>query len=413
MKTYFLKGHTGLRLVWLLIAGAAIFISGCVEEDDGIPAEQPWPRFSISSQSIVEGDEDHVLELDIRLTGTNTTNAIITVGGITGTATSPEDFDLLTSGRITFAPGDTVHKVMIRLVGDEVTEPRESFQVKIYNPINAYLDSEVATITIEDDDNNTSDLVIPTEGYSTPESYDGYNLAWADEFDGDTLDLTSWTYEIGDGCPNNCGWGNNEWEYYREDNTSIVDGNLVITAKKQSFGNHDYTSSRLVTKGKRQFKFGRIDIRAALPEGQGIWPALWMLGSNIDAVGWPSCGEIDIMELTGDVPDRVVGTVHFGASQAQHQFISQSRFAANGESYQDQFHVYSINWDNNIIEFLVDDQVFKTITPGDLNGAPYPFNKNFFFIFNVAVGGNWPGYPDGTTPFPQHMIVDYVRVFQK
>jgi beta-glucanase (GH16 family) len=139
-----------------------------------------------------------------------------------------------------------------------------------------------------------------------------------------------------------------------------------------------------------------------------------MLGSNIDAVGWPACGEIDIMELTGDLPDRVVGTVHYGANTSQHQFNSVSRFAKDGESYQDEFHVYSLNWENNIIEIMVDGEVYHTITPASLNGgASYPFNKNMFFIFNVAVGGNWPGSPDASTAFPQHLIVDYVRVFQK
>ena len=122
---------------------------------------------------------------------------------------------------------------------------------------------------------------------------------------------------------------------------------------------------------------------------------------------------MDIMELTGHIPNRVVGTVHYGANFAQHGYKSVSKFAASGDSYQEKFHVYSINWENNLIEFLVDDMVYSTITPADLNGQPWPFNKFFFFIFNVAVGGNWPGYPDSSTKFPQYMIVDYVRVFQK
>jgi beta-glucanase (GH16 family) len=298
-------------------------------------------------------------------------------------------------------------------VGDEVKEPREAFTIQLYNPLNTYVEKAISTITIEDDDNNTAGLVIPSTGYQSPGSYEGYNLVWADEFNGDALNLDDWTYEIGDGCPNNCGWGNNELEYYREDNTSIVDGHLVITAKQQSFGDRDYTSSRLVTKGKQQFKFGRIDIRAALPKGQGIWPALWMLGSNIDAVGWPACGEIDIMELTGDLPNRILGTIHYGANTSQHQSNSGTKYLDGQATFQDEFHVFSINWENNIIEFLLDGEVYHTITPATLNGAPYPFNKNQFFIFNVAVGGNWPGSPDASTSFPQHMIVDYVRVFQK
>ncbi|HNE29984.1 MAG TPA: glycoside hydrolase family 16 protein, partial [Saprospiraceae bacterium] len=168
----------------------------------------------------------------------------------------------------------------------------------------------------------------------------------------------------------------------------------------------------IVTKGKKQFKFGRVDIRAALPEGKGLWPALWMLGSNIDAVGWPACGEIDIMELAGDIPNRVVGTVHYGANTSQHQYNPMSKYLSGNANFQDEFHVFSIIWEADKIQFLVDDELYHTITPASLNGASYPFNKNFFFIFNVAVGGNFPGNPDSSTPFPQRMIVDYIRVFQ-
>jgi beta-glucanase (GH16 family) len=302
--------------------------------------------------------------------------------------------------------------IEIKIVGDELREAKETFQIKLFNPINVKLVQDLATLTIEDDDLNTAGLVIPTTGFTSPESYPGYNLVWSDEFEGAVLDPSSWTQEIGDGCPGNCGWGNNELQYYRDDNTSIVNGHLVITAKDQRFGSSNYTSSRLVTKGKKQFKFGRIDIRAALPGGQGLWPALWMLGSNIDAVPWPACGEIDIMELAGHLPNRVLGTVHFGANQSQHQYIGNAKYLDGNKNFQDEFHVFSINWENNLIEFLFDNEVFYSVTPASLNGAPYPFNKNFFFVFNVAVGGTFPGNPDSSTPFPQHMIVDYIRVFQ-
>ena len=153
----------------------------------------------------------------------------------------------------------------------------------------------------------------PTEfGYDAPESYDGYTRVWEDEFNGTTLS-DDWTYEIGDGCPNLCGWGNNELEYYRAENTTVADGYLSITAKKENFGGRDYTSSRLITKDKQEFQYGRIDIRAIMPKGQGMWPALWMLGENIDEVSWPACGEIDIMEMIGgDGKDNTVhGTVHW------------------------------------------------------------------------------------------------------
>ncbi|HEY3386691.1 MAG TPA: family 16 glycosylhydrolase [Saprospiraceae bacterium] len=409
--TIIFNGSKLFLLTGIMIIG--VMISSCVEDDDGSPPKESWPEMTIGDLNVQEGDVDQTIQIPVTITGENATNAIVSFSAIAGSAESGLDYEVLTSGRLVFAPGETQKIIEINLIGDESREVKENFQLKIYNPQNTYLVKDVSTITIDDDDNNTSGLEIPSGGYESPEEYDGYTLAWADEFDGETLDLSSWTYEIGDGCPNNCGWGNNELEYYREDNTSLVDGHLVITAKEQNFGGKQYTSSRLVTKGKRQFKFGRIDIRAALPEGKGLWPALWMLGSNIDAVGWPACGEIDIMELTGDIPNRTVGTVHFGANQSQHQYISESHYLTGDDNYQDEFHVFSINWENNLIEFMVDNVVFHTITPASLNGAPYPFNKNQFFIFNVAVGGQWPGSPDATTSFPQHMIVDYVRVFQK
>ncbi|HRI59820.1 MAG TPA: family 16 glycosylhydrolase [Saprospiraceae bacterium] len=399
-----------LLLTFLL---TTVCFSACIKEDDGTPAPLNLPSITFEDLTVEEGDVDAVVELEVTLSGENKTNAIVTFSAISGSAESGIDFEILTTGRLIFAPGETKKVIEINITGDEAKEIKETFEIKFYSPQNVKLAKDLATITIEDDDNNTSGIDIPSTGYVSADAYPGYNLVWADEFDGTALNTANWTYEMGDGCPNNCGWGNNELQYYRADNTSIVNGNLVITAKKQNFGTRNYTSSRLVTKGKKQFKFGRIDIRAALPEGKGLWPALWMLGSNIDAVSWPACGEIDIMELTGDLPNRVVGTVHYGANVSQHQYKSMSKYLSGTDNFQDEFHVFSINWEADLIQFLVDDEVYHTITPASLNGAPYPFNKNFFFIFNVAVGGNFPGNPDNSTPFPQHMIVDYVRVFQK
>lgn len=398
-------------LLGLFILSVAQY--GCIKEDDGTPDPLILPVISIHDLSLDEADLDDTISLEVTLSGENKTNAVVTFSVVPGTAETVFDYEVLTTGRLVFAPGETSKSIVIRIVGDEVKEAKESFQVKMYNPLNARLNPDAATITINDDDDNTAGLVIPASGYTTPDNYPDYHLAWADEFSGTTLDPASWTFETGDGCPNNCGWGNNELQYYREDNTALVGGYLVITAKKQQYGTREYTSSRLVTKGKKQFKFGRIDIRAALPEGQGIWPALWMLGSNIDAVSWPACGEIDIMELTGNLPNRVLGTVHYGANVSQHQYNSMSKYLSGTDNFQDEFHVFSIIWEVDKIQFLVDDEVFHTITPASLNGAAYPFNKNFFFIFNVAVGGSLPGNPDNSTPFPQNMIVDYIRVFQK
>lgn len=265
------------------------------------------------------------------------------------------------------------------------------------------------TAFIEEVDSVVIDEAGLQDGYNTPSSYSGYNLVWADEFNGSDLDLNNWSFNIGRG---NGGWGNNESQYYTDgaNNLMVKDGRLVITAKKESIGDAEYSSARIVTQGKKEFQFGRIDIRAKLPKGQGIWPALWMLGSNITSVGWPACGEIDIMELIGHIPNTVYGTAHWGSSFPSTYKTGQISLPA-GE-FDDQYHVFTIIWEQNQIKWYMDDKAFHTITPSN-TGSIYPFNNKFFFIFNVAVGGNWPGYPDGTTVFPQTMEVDFIRVFQK
>ena len=244
-------------------------------------------------------------------------------------------------------------------------------------------------------------------GYSTPLSYPNYTLVWNDEFDGNSLS-NAWVHEIGNG---NWGWGNNELQYYRSQNTEVDDGYLIITAKEENYGGKNYTSSRIKTQGMQSFQYGRIDIRAILPHGQGIWPATWMLGDSYSSTGWPSCGEIDIMELVGGIGynDRTVhGTIHWDDNG--HASYGGSNSLSIGDKFADEFHVFSIVWTPTSIKWLRDDIQYNEadITPASLS----EFHQNFFFIFNVAVGGNWPGSPDGTTLFPQRMIVDYVRVFQ-
>ena len=241
-------------------------------------------------------------------------------------------------------------------------------------------------------------------GYSTPLNYPNYTLTWNDEFNGSSLS-SDWTQEIGNG---NWGWGNNELQYYRAQNTSLENGYLIITAKQENFGGKNFTSSRIKTQGNIFHTYGRIDIRAKLPFGQGLWPALWMLGENFSSTGWPSCGEIDIMEMIGGNGwnDRTVhGTVHWEdnghALYGGHNTLTSGRFA-------DEFHVFSIIWTPSSIKWLRDDIQYHVIDINNLSA----FHNDFFFIFNVAVGGNWPGSPDASTIFPQTMIVDYVRVFQ-
>jgi hypothetical protein len=246
----------------------------------------------------------------------------------------------------------------------------------------------------------------PQTGYTTPLSYPGYTLVWSDEFNGTSLS-SDWVYDIGTGSS---GWGNNELQYYTNTNAIVANGHLEIKAKAEPFNTQMYTSSRIKTQGKKSWKYGRIDIRAALPYSKGIWPALWMLGDNITTVGWPSCGEIDIVELVGGagLNDRTIhGTVHW--NQGGHAEYGNSYSLPSGK-FADEFHVFSIIWNETSIKWLVDDVQYSqiNITPAELS----EFHENFFLIFNVAVGGNWPGSPDVSTIFPQSLYVDYVRVFQ-
>ena len=265
----------------------------------------------------------------------------------------------------------------------------------------------VDEVTVLVDSSSSGTSGAPATGYSTPLSYSGMTLVWNDEFEGSSLS-SDWTFDIGTGS---WGWGNNELQYYTNQNIQLIDGILKITAKSEIFNSQNYTSTRIKTQGLKSWKYGRVDVRAALPYGQGIWPAIWMLGDNITTAGWPACGEIDIMEMIGGAGanDRTAhGTAHWSSNGSHAQF-GNSTVLPNGR-FADEFHVFSIIWNQNSITWLMDDVVYNTlnITPAELS----EFQEKFFLIMNVAVGGNWPGNPDASTVFPQTMYVDYVRIFQ-
>ncbi|MFI6426188.1 family 16 glycosylhydrolase [Promicromonospora sp. NPDC050880] len=234
-------------------------------------------------------------------------------------------------------------------------------------------------------------------------------LTWSDEFDGaagSAPNAANWNHETGAG-----GWGNNELQNYvnsRQNSALDGNGNLVITARQD--GNGGYTSARLTTKGKVQPQYGRLEARIKIPRGQGIWPAFWMLGAQFPSTPWPNSGEIDIMENIGREPHLVHGTLH-GPGYSGGNPITGQYMHPQGWSFADDFHTFAVDWSPNSITWLVDGVAYQTFTPANTGSNPWVFNQPFFFILNVAVGGNWPGYPDGTTQFPQQMVVDYVRVY--
>ncbi|MFK7935532.1 MAG: family 16 glycosylhydrolase [Saprospiraceae bacterium] len=383
------------------------------EEEYVQPERGDLPVFSIADVAVTEGNfEDSQITIKVTLSGTNNANALISYATLDGTAKAEEDFRPTDNSQLIFGPGETEKNITIRISADEDVEIDEQFEVLLYNPVNATLEQDRAIVTITNDDEfiDPELLIIPAEGYTTPASYDGMELVWADEFQADALNLDDWGFDIGRG---NNGWGNNELQYYTEDNIYMAESEyMVIEARAENVNGASYTSSRIKTQGKKSFKYGRIDIRAALPEGQGVWPALWMLGSNFNAVGWPRCGEIDIMELVGHEAGQVHATVHFGNNNGDRSSNGSSKVLPNEKKFIEEFHVFSLNWQEDKIEFLVDDQIYHEVTPETTGQYAYPFNESFFFIFNVAVGGIWPGSPDDTTVLPQRMIVDYVRVFQ-
>ncbi len=240
-----------------------------------------------------------------------------------------------------------------------------------------------------------------------------WSLVWADEFtqpDGTSPDPAKWDFNIGTG---NNGWGNFESQYYtsRTNNARIENDQLVIEALAENFGGRKFTSARLLTKGKGAWTYGRFEARIKLPRGQGMWPAFWMLGTNIDAVGWPKCGEIDIMENIGREPTLVHGTIHGpGYSGAKSKGGSYS--LPDGSAFADDFHLYAVEWTTNQIKWYVDSHNYFSVAPNNLPpGAAWVFDQPHYLLLNLAAGGRWPGRPDASTVFPQHMVVDYVRVY--
>lgn len=395
----------------LLLLGAlsvAGLLTQCSKSSDN--PDPSNPSVLVSPVTANEGTGANTsFNFEFTLSAASTQPVSFTVSTEAGTAKAGDDFVALSGTTVSFAPGETKKTVTVSVVADEWKENNEDFRLLLSNGVNCSLPTPRVSGFIQNDDNQ---IFFDDAGFTSPTSYPGYNLVWADEFNGSALNTSDWNFEVGDGCPNVCGWGNNELEWYTNGNNLYLQrGKLIIEARAESVGGKNYTSSRITTQNKKTFQYGRIDIRAKTPVGRGIWPALWMLGSNINTVSWPACGEMDIMELLGQEPQIVHATVHF-ATPGGPRNISKSVTKAGG-TFSDEFHVYSLVWEEDRMRFYVDDQLINDVSKSNINPNNYPFNAPFFFIFNIAVGGNWPGSPDATTVFPQWMFVDYVRVFQQ
>ena len=269
-----------------------------------------------------------------------------------------------------------------------------------------------SSMTIESSSSSETVSSSSSETTSSSSAEPAAQYLWNDEFDGESIDLNKWTFDIGTGAS---GWGNNEWEYYtdRKENAYVKDGVLHIRAQKEDYEGQKYTSARMLTKGKFSFKYGTVEARIALPTGKGIWPAFWMLGENFDTVGWPACGEIDIIEAV-NTENKIYGTNHW-ANGAEYATYGNNTGNYRNQKFDldiTQFHTYKFTWDEKYIRMFVDDFMYHEILIEGNEGDTEEFHKQFFFLLNVAVAGNWPGFEVDDSQFPNEMLVDYIRVIK-
>ncbi|RPG80697.1 MAG: glycosyl hydrolase family protein [Crocinitomicaceae bacterium TMED114] len=385
----------------LFMSALVILSTQCRPEED--PHVVPEIRFPIDI-SKDETEANSTFEFPIVLNQSTSRDIMVHYETRELTALEGEDY-IPVADSLVIPAGTATASIFVDIVVDDYMEEDEEFRVVLTGSSNATFAGGIqeAISTIRNDD---SLFPISGGGYMSASSYPGKTLVWSDEFDAGSIDLSNWTYDLGAN-----GWGNQELQNYtsNSENSYVDDGHLFIVARDE--GTH-YTSARMKSIGLQEFQYGRIDVRAILPKGQGIWPAIWMLGANFPTSGWPACGEMDIMELIGSSPNTVHGTVHYGADWTQHNYTGGGTSIPWTETFSDEFHVFSIDWTPSGITWLLDDQPFYSVDNAVTGSQPYPFDNPFFFILNIAVGGQWPGYPDATTAFPQFMAVDYVRVFQ-
>jgi hypothetical protein len=365
-----------------LILAAILQLGLLVACKDQGTTETPQFLFSDSDIPFAEDDPDGSISVPVYLSQEYDKTVSVDYTTVDSTAVAGKDYVAITSGNLTFQPGELAKEIKLNIIPDTAGKKDVYFNIKLSNPVNGRISKPSITIKII--------------------NVDFANLAWSEEFQTFALNTSAWNYEQGAG-----GWGNNELQRYTNsiDNVHPDSGYLHISALNPS--GTTYTSGRINSNGKKYFTYGRFDIRAKLPEGKGLWPAIWMLGSNYTTYGWPKCGELDIMELLGHEPSIAHGAVHFDSNG--HTSRTNSFTLTTGK-FSSGFHIFSLTWTPNKLIWMVDKQQFFYITRAEI--PDFPFDLPQFFILNVAVGGNWPGSPDQTTVFPQHMIVDYIRVYQ-
>jgi beta-glucanase (GH16 family) len=395
-----------MKLITLFFLCCAAFLVSCSKK--GVDNPKPptnEPSIKIKDATVTRTNTAAKIRFFVDLSASSKQKTSVQYATKSGTAKADSDFKS-TSGTLTFQPEQQELYIDVPVLVDSLRQPPQKFYVQLSNAKNAKISKNKAIGTIIN-----LGTYFPTDnsGFKSPKSYPGYKLVWDDEFNGKKLNKNDWNYETGGD-----GWGNNELENYtsRTNNLFLSSGNLIIAAHKEDYGGNHYTSARITTQNKKTFTYGRVDIRAKLPVAHGLWPALWMLGNNISTVPWPKCGEIDIMELVGKNPHQIVASFHWQKANGKEGTVNNTYSLSSGD-FSQKFHVFSLIWSSDSLKILVDNVPYEKASKQDLSNGTYPFDKPFFLIFNVAVGGDWPGPPDNITSWPQRMFVDYVRVFQK
>ncbi|PLV58646.1 carbohydrate binding domain-containing protein [Thermotoga sp. KOL6] len=377
--------------------------------------DHTWSVQLLQSPILVE--KLHKYRVSFRAKSSIKRNIGVKIGGTAGRGWPAYNPGTDESGGMVFELGTDWQTYEFEFVMRQETDPNARFEFQLGKQVGTiWIDDvvmeDVGVLKVSGEENE-----IYTE--EDEDKVEDWQLVWSQEFDDGVVDPNVWNFEIGNGHAKGIpGWGNGELEYYTDRNAFVENGCLVIEARKEQvtdeYGTYDYTSARMTTEGKFEIKYGKIEIRAKLPKGKGIWPALWMLGNNIGEVGWPACGEIDIMEMLGHDTRTVYGTAH-GPGYSGGASISVAYKLPEGvPDFSEDFHVFSIEWDEDEVEWYVDGQLYHVLSKDELEelGLEWVFDHPFFLIVNVAVGGYWPGYPDNTTQFPQRMYIDYIRVYK-
>jgi hypothetical protein len=372
----YMKVNKYLLPVFIL---SVCLLSSCNDEGQSVT-----PNFLFSNTPLpaAEDDPDGTVSVPVYLSQESDRTVSIDYTTVDSTAIAGKNYEAITSGNLTFMPGELSKVIKLNILSDTAGKKDVYFNIKFSNPVNSVQPGTSLKIRIINVDFAT--------------------LTWVEQFEAGIINTSLWNYELGGG-----GWGNNELQTYTNStaNVSSDTGYLHITALNPA--GTIYTSGRINTQGKKEFTYFRVDIRAKLPEGKGLWPALWMMGANSSLVGWPKCGEIDIMELLGHEPSVVHGAVHY---ESNGHLSRTNSFSLNSGKFSTGFHIFSLFWTPNKLSWQVDKQEFFYLSRAEI--PAFPFDLPQYFIFNVAVGGNWPGPPDQTTVFPQQMIVDYIKVYQ-